>query len=406
MERINQLIFISPWYFIANFNKHQSVMYQIHWYSFKKYLSKGSAKSICLRYLLVLTHPLWAILLAVFYLKKFGKIITQRTNLSYGTLFFDTLYLALFKNGMPKDYYRYQLYLQENQAQNADLIFGREAQSLFPALNHSYGLDLVDDKVQFYERCVQNGLPIPALYGVVSRETFQFELPQADFILKPSRGSKGAGIELWFYQGDGRYTSDLGLELEGGTLVKHIKAKIKNNRDQIILQQHLTNHHSLSQFSRGALVTVRVVTVRRSTEDVIHLLSVLNLPVGEKMLRPRVILCPVNEKTGGLGAATSYGILKNGFTRHPDTGKPIVGFVVPYWEEIVRLATQAHAYFPEYASLGWDIAITDDGPVIIETNQIWDVETVQKPHRMPLGRTVFAEVCRERIYNHNRTLDT
>lgn len=180
-------------------------------------------------------------------------------------------------------------------------------------------------------------------------------------------------------------------------MVKHIQGKIKNKHNQIILQQHLANHHSFREFSRGALVTARVVTVRRVTGEVIHLLSVPNLPVGERILRPRVIICPVNEKNGELGAATNYSFLKNVFTHHPDTGKPIVGFVVPYWEEIVRLTTQAHVYFPEYASLGWDIAITDAGPVILETNQIWDVETVQKPHRMPLGRTVFTEVCRERI---------
>jgi hypothetical protein len=170
-DKINKNIMISPWYFIVNYHERQTVMYKIHWYSFKKYLSKGTVKSICLKYLLVLTHPFWVILLAVFYLKKFGKIVAHRNRLSYRSLLGETLYLGLFKNGMPLDYYRYQLYLRENQAQNADLIFGREAQSLFPALNHSYGLDLVHDKVQFYERCAQNKLPFPALYAVVSRET-------------------------------------------------------------------------------------------------------------------------------------------------------------------------------------------------------------------------------------------
>jgi hypothetical protein len=401
IAKINKWILISPWYFIVNYPMRRSIMYQIHWYSFKKYLSEGTVKRICLRYLLVITHPLWAILLAGFYLKKFGKIVRQRTRLSYRVLFWYTICLGLGKNVMPLDYYRYQLYLKENKGQLNDLIFDREAWILFPALNDSYGVDLVDDKVRFYERCVQNGLPIPAIYAVVDRETARFDLPQANFILKPSRGSKGAGIELWSYQGDERYTSDLGLKLEAGVLVRHIQGKIENNRDRFILQQHLINHHSLSGFSQGALVTVRVVTVRRTLGDVIHLFSVLNLPVGERMLRPRVIICPVNEKTGVLGVATSYGILKNVFTHHPDTRKMIVGFKVPYWEEIVRLTTQAHAYFPEYASLGWDIAITDQGPVIIETNQIWDVETVQKPHRMPLGRTVFTDICRENIFKGN-----
>lgn len=46
IEKINKWILISPWYFIGNYPIRRSIMYQIHWYSFKKYLSKGTAKNI------------------------------------------------------------------------------------------------------------------------------------------------------------------------------------------------------------------------------------------------------------------------------------------------------------------------------------------------------------------------
>jgi hypothetical protein len=37
--------------------------------------------------------------------------------------------------------------------------------------------------------------------------------------------------------------------------------------------------------------------------------------------------------------------------------------------------------------LGWDIAITGDGPIILETNRVWDAETAQRPNRRPISQT-------------------
>ncbi|RYI22149.1 MAG: hypothetical protein EON48_08180 [Acetobacteraceae bacterium] len=47
---------------------------------------------------------------------------------------------------------------------------------------------------------------------------------------------------------------------------------------------------------------------------------------------------------------------------------PLVGYHLPGWRDITRICTEAHRLFPGHALLGWDIAVTERGPVISELN--------------------------------------
>jgi len=58
--------------------------------------------------------------------------------------------------------------------------------------------------------------------------------------------------------------------------------------------------------------------------------------------------------------------------RHPVTGVSFDGFVVPYWREAIELVSNAQRHFKELRTLGWDVALTDGGPAILEANARWD----------------------------------
>jgi hypothetical protein len=78
-------------------------------------------------------------------------------------------------------------------------------------------------------------------------------------------------------------------------------------------------------------------------------------------------------------------------SRHPDTGSAISGEELPHWREILRLAIRAHNGFKEFAFLGWDIALSADGPVIVECNTNWGAWIAQVPARTFLGDTKFVD---------------
>ena len=61
-------------------------------------------------------------------------------------------------------------------------------------------------------------------------------------------------------------------------------------------------------------------------------------------------------------------------------------------QETLDLASRAHAAFPHWAAIGWDIAIVDDGPVVIEGNSGADLDIIQRSHREPMGDSRFGKL--------------
>jgi hypothetical protein len=54
------------------------------------------------------------------------------------------------------------------------------------------------------------------------------------------------------------------------------------------------------------------------------------------------------------------------------TGADLVGVAVPLWREARALAERASRLFLPMRTIGWDVAVTPDGPVLIEGNARWD----------------------------------
>jgi Sugar-transfer associated ATP-grasp len=50
----------------------------------------------------------------------------------------------------------------------------------------------------------------------------------------------------------------------------------------------------------------------------------------------------------------------------------MVGFELPMWNAAKSLALEGMKVFPKMGMIGWDIAITDVGPVIVEPNETPD----------------------------------
>jgi hypothetical protein len=66
-------------------------------------------------------------------------------------------------------------------------------------------------------------------------------------------------------------------------------------------------------------------------------------------------------------------------TTIPGTDRSFVGYRLPAWEEARLLALEAAAAFPWARSIGWDIGISDRGPVLIEGNERWSTSLIQLP---------------------------
>ncbi len=61
-------------------------------------------------------------------------------------------------------------------------------------------------------------------------------------------------------------------------------------------------------------------------------------------------------------------ILQEEVIQHPDTGVALGDFKIPFFHDAIEMIRNLHLFFYGVKSIGWDIAITERGPVFIEGN--------------------------------------
>ena len=106
-----------------------------------------------------------------------------------------------------------------------------------------------------------------------------------------------------------------------------------------------------------------------------------------------------NMHADGIGAAVDVktGVVitegrdyaNNTFIYHPMTGMVIPGIQLPFWSATLYLVKKAHLLMPESAVLGWDVAFTDNGPIIIEVNGAPGPNIHQFADKKPKGRPIM-----------------
>lgn len=86
---------------------------------------------------------------------------------------------------------------------------------------------------------------------------------------------------------------------------------------------------------------------------------------------------------------------KGRFERHPDSGAAIEGLEIPYWTEVMEVALRGQLTLSGLTSIGWDIAVTNDGVSIVEANVGWNFEMFQVGLGCGLGQTAFPDWAQE-----------
>jgi hypothetical protein len=138
------------------------------------------------------------------------------------------------------------------------------------------------------------------------------------------------------------------------------------------LIQKLERNHAFFDVYTDALATVRVCIL--VTEDDIKIpFTVLKLPsrnnVADSFWRPGNLACDVRPESGEILTVHSKdGLGTSSHEVHPDTGEPILGKVLPMWDQLLELARSCAPIFEPVRYQSMDIALTPDGPVLIEVN--------------------------------------
>lgn len=157
-----------------------------------------------------------------------------------------------------------------------------------------------------------------------------------------------------------------------------------------LIQPCIRNHPAMQSYLAAGLCTIRVITlIENGKVDVIA--ACARITTGKNVVdnfshgRLGNLVAAVELPTGVLRAArgsvqADWPVMQD-VSVHPDTSGRIEGQRLPHWDNVMQLVTDAHLSMPGLKTTGWDIAITEQGPVIVETNPSYDVDIVQVAYR-------------------------
>jgi len=256
------------------------------------------------------------------------------------------------------------------------------------------------NKVHFSALCRIKGLEASRVIAICGKDTIQFyegltEFPPVDLFVKIKNGRGGRGAEKWSYV-DGRYRHSSGRSFPAAEFGMYLKQR--SQLEKRIVQYCLVNHSSFADINLGALATARILTVRDEHGGIEPTHAVLRMPqrpgASVDNIHAGRIAAPVDLATGRLGRATDLGlrVTSRWHERHPETGAAILGRELPHWQAALDLCRRAHAVIGDRVVVGWDVAILEDGPCLVEGNGIPDVDLMQRPHGTGLGNSRFGEL--------------
>ena len=140
-------------------------------------------------------------------------------------------------------------------------------------------------------------------------------------------------------------------------------------KKMVVLEHQLIQHPDMARLHPGSVNTMRILTDNVNGRVTIAYI-IVKMGTGDSVCDNSGqggILARVDVDTGRITtpATDDYFHL---YDRHPDTGIPLVGYQLPMVPKAIALAKEAAQVFPRMGHVGWDMAITPDGPAIIEGN--------------------------------------
>lgn len=283
--------------------------------------------------------------------------------------YIDFLFSIIFYGTTLEDYLTFEFY-NKNHKERKSYVTGRKLHKFFDNVNNKERTNIFIDKVKFAEYFSE----------YLGREIFKLELDgknidnakswlrEMDLVFaKPSRGVEGKGVTRL---------------VVGEDVEETIKYCLNNNLD--LIEEAIVQHPKMNLLYPDSINSIRFITLVENNE--VKLLGA-SLRIGNGRYVDNVSQGGVFASidiTNGKVDSKAFNILGEKFENHPITNHPIEGFQIPFWADVVEMCKSAALEFPDVRCVGWDVAISERGPLLIEGNDRWGRFVWQLPKEQGL----------------------
>lgn len=252
-----------------------------------------------------------------------------------------------------------------------DRLYHRSSQNkvIEKAVLTAYGQPTPELLGHYREKCgfTNNGTALQAPADMVALLMQQHKGDKLCF--KLTQGWGGEGFRAMEFLGEGRVRDlsdgrELGVEAFAESLSPGLQ-------DGILVERYLEQHPAYGAFNESSVNTLRVFLIRGLSGDVSCIGAFLRIGTSGSLvdnLTAGGVTFPVDIETGQLRQGCFRGRPGVYFDTLPETGERIVGNELPLFHDAVDLAKRALLAFPETRFAGADIAVSLQGPVVLELN--------------------------------------
>jgi hypothetical protein len=331
--------------------------------------------------------PIALVVGALWYTSRNGRTIRRQYGRGIAAQLGDQMRFYFSAGVLAPWYYTFSLYDADGPKHARSLIQRFETKpALFPLLKRRKASPL-NQKDRFAEYCAAHGLRCIPVIARLEGRTPAPELPDHDLFVKPTAGRGGRGAERWDCVEPAVFASPAGERLTRDELAARLLER--SRKCPLIVQRRLQPHSDLADITTGALPTTRIVTCLDEKGEPEVVAAMFRSSIGRNVTVDNMhaggMGTLVDVRSGKLGPASNIGAdaRLGWFSVHPDTGGRIEGRALPCWDQAKALAVEAHRHFSDRVVIGWDIAILEDGPIIVEGNGNPDLDILQR--FMPMG---------------------
>lgn len=303
--------------------------------------------------------------------KRIGQFLddaSKKSGLPKWWLYLDCIFNCLFRKCSIRDYFIFKYY-HLNRFGKKEYLSGIEQDDWYTKHNDNNMESILNDK----EACLRHFSSIinrdwcGVKYNNTKEDYINFEKKHSRAIFKPLNLCGGKGISIMDF-----------AEIQGGihqfATSNSLLVEELIEQDRALNQLYPYSVNSVRMVTKNGILIAAVLRVGRNKS------SVDNLSAGG-------IAAAIDIKTG-IVCSIGKTYLDEAFVMHPDTGVTIPGFRIPQWEKCKEYVAEAVKLCSGIPVIGWDIAITLDGPTIIEVNARPEIEAMELPLEKGLRRVM------------------
>lgn len=275
----------------------------------------------------------------------------------------DITWCTLIYGASPNNYYNFRFFELDSNLRKTYLTH-RISEKLIRKYNKSDSRYLIEDKLVFSNKFKKyTGRKILQIQDLGIKELNKLLNKKDEIVVKPLIGGQGRGVEK--------------LNKNDFQSINEMYEKIKKNFSGTdIIEEVIIPHKEMEKLNNSSVNTIRINTILEEKCHIVHasirigngffvdnltkggMISIIDVDTG-------IIMYPAIDKKNKV------------FDYHPITKTKIEGYQIPYWDQVILMIKGASSLVPDVRYIGWDVAISENGPILIEANSDPDYTMLQ-----------------------------